>query len=63
MKFQKINNQLLAIFKKGNGERGTGNREWGMRNGERGMRSTIFHEILHSEQFEDTEFIDCNSFL
>ena len=27
------------------------------------MRLTIFHEILHSEQFEDAEFIDRNSFL
>ena len=24
------------------------------------MRLTIFHEILHSEQFEDDEFIDDN---
>ena len=39
----------LAIFKKGNGERG--------------VRVTIFHEILHSEQFEGAEFIDGNSFL
>ena len=39
----------MAIFKKGNGERG--------------MRSTIFHEILHSEHFEDAEFIDDNIFL
>ena len=34
-----------------------------MGNGERGMRFTIFHEILHSEQFEGAEFIDDNSFL
>ena len=27
MKFQKINNQLLAIFKKGNGKQGMGNEE------------------------------------
>ena len=40
-----------AIFKKRNGEWGTGN------------KSTIFHEILHSEQFEVAEFIDNNSFL
>ena len=39
----------MAIFKKGNGERG--------------MRLTIFHEILHSEQFEGAEFNDDNSFL
>ena len=35
----------------------------GTRNGERGMRLTIFHEILHSEQFEGTEFIDDDSFV
>ena len=34
-------------------KRGTGNGEWE-------MRLTIFHEILHSEQFEDDEFIDDN---
>ena len=34
----------------------------GTRNGERGMRLTIFHEILHSEQFID-EFIDDDSFV
>ena len=34
-----------------------------MGNGERGMRLTIFHKILHSEQFEGAEFIDDNSFL
>ena len=34
-----------------------------MGNGERGMRLTIYHEILHSEQFEGAEFIDDNSFL
>ena len=39
----------MAIFKNGNRERG--------------MRSTIFHEILHSEQFEGDEFIDDSSFL
>ena len=38
-----------AIFEKGNGERG--------------MRFTIYHEILHSEQFEVAEFIDDNRFL
>ena len=27
------------------------------------MRLTIYHEILHSEQFEGAEFIDGNSFL
>ena len=27
------------------------------------MRLTIFHEILHSEQFEGAEFIDDNNFL
>ena len=47
---------LKATFKKGNGEQQ-------MRNGERGMRLTIFHEILHSEQFGGAEFIDDNSFL
>ena len=46
----------MAIFKKGNKEQRTGN-------GERGMKLTIYHEILHSEQFEGTEFIDDNSFL
>ena len=35
----------------------------GNENGERGMRLTIFHEILHSEQFEGAEFINDNSFL
>ena len=35
----------------------------GTRNGEWGMRLTIFHEILHSEQFEGTEFIDDDSFV
>ena len=40
-----------------------GNGEWGLGNGERGMRLTIFFEILHSEQFEGAEFIDYNSFL
>ena len=50
------NNDLWAIFKKGNSERGTGN-------GERGTRLTTYHEILHSEQFEGAEFIDGNSFL
>ena len=39
----------MAIFKKENGE-------WG-------MRLTISHEILHSEQFEGPEFIDDKSFL
>ena len=34
-----------------------------MGNGERGMSLTIFHKILHSEQFEGAEFIDDNSFL
>ena len=34
-----------------------------MGNGERRMRLTIFHETLHTEQFEGTEFIDDNSFL
>ena len=34
-----------------------------MGNGERGMRSTIFHKIFQSEQFESAEFIDDNSFL
>ena len=29
-----------------------------MGSGERGMRLTIFHKILHSEQFEGAEFID-----
>lgn len=38
-----------AIFKKGNLERG--------------MRLTIVHKILHSEQSEDAEIIDHNSFL
>ena len=47
---------LSAIFKKGNGEQGTGNRE-------PGMRLTIFHETLHTKQFEGAEFIDGNSFL
>ena len=37
-------------------KRGTGNGEWG-------TRLTIFHKILHSEQFEGAEFIDDNSFL
>ena len=30
MYFAALNYKLLAIFKKGNGERGTGNGEWGM---------------------------------
>ena len=34
-----------------------------MGNEEQGMRLTIYHEILHSEQFEGAEFIDDNSFL
>ena len=34
-----------------------------MRNVERGMRLTIYHKILYSEQFEAAEFIDGNSFL
>ena len=51
----------MAIFKEG--ERGPGNREWGEGNRERGMRLTIYHEILHSEQFEGAEFIDDNGFL
>ena len=46
----------MVIFKKGNGERGTENGEWE-------MRLTIYHKILHSEQFEGAEFIDDNSFL
>ena len=33
-----------------------GNKEWE-------MRLTIYHETLHSEQFEGVEFIDDNSFL
>ena len=32
-------------------------------NGKRGMRLTIYHMILHSEQFEGAEFIDGNNFL
>ena len=39
------------------------NGEWGTGNGERGIRLTIYHEILHSEQFKGAEFIDDNSFL
>ena len=27
------------------------------------MRSAIYHEILHSEQFEGAEFIDDNNFM
>ena len=50
--------QHLAIFKKLNGERGTGSGEW-----EQGMRLTIYHKTLHSEQFEGAESIDGNSFL
>ena len=50
--------QHLAIFKKLNGERGTGSGEWGQ-----GMRLTIYHKTLHSEQFEGAESIDDNSFL
>ena len=46
----------MAIFKKGNKEQRTGN-------GERGMKLAIYHETLHCEQFEGTEFIDDNSFL
>ena len=38
-----------AVFKKGNGERE--------------MRLTISHKILHSEQFECAEFFDDNSFV
>ena len=34
-----------------------------MGKGEQGMRLTIFQEILHTEQFEDAEFIDGNNFL
>ena len=34
-----------------------------MGNGEQRMRLTIFHKVLHSEQFESAEFIDDNSFL
>ena len=40
-----------------------GNRERRAGNGEHGMRLTIYHEILHSQQFEGAEFIDGNSFL
>ena len=48
---------MEVIFKKENRERGMGN-------GERGtVKSTIFLEILHSEQFEGAEFIDGYSFL
>ena len=48
----------MPIFKKGNEERGTGNGEWGTEN-----EVNLFHEILHSEQFEGAEFINDNSFL
>ena len=34
-----------------------------MGNEKQGIRLTIFHEILRSEQFEGAEFIDRNSFL
>ena len=50
--------QHLAIFKKLNGERGTGSREWGQ-----GIRLTIYHKTLHSEEFRGAESIDGNSFL
>ena len=49
----------MAIFKKGNGEWGMGSVNWGTGM----MRLIIYHEILHSEQFEVAEFIDDNNFL
>ena len=42
----------MAIFKRGNKEQRTGN-------GERGMKLTIYHEILHSEQFEYANIGTC----